>query len=193
MNKGLRIGYARISTHDQSLLRQLEGIELDKKFEDIASGKDTDRPQLNALMDFARQGDTIIVHSLDRLARNLDDLRRLVYFFIKKGITIQFMKENLTFSGDANPMSLFLLSVMGAFAEFERAFIRERQREGIELAKKRGVYKKGRRKKLNEEQSKQIREKIAAGIPKTKVAREFKVSRMLIYQILQDFTPYASS
>lgn len=182
--KGLRIGYARISTNDQSLVRQLDGVDLDKKFEEIASGKDTNRPQLAAMLDFAREGDTIIIHSLDRLARNLDDLRILVNIFIKKGITLQFLKENLTFTREENPMSLFLLSVMGAFAEFERAFIRERQREGIEIAKKKGVYGKGRRKKLTDDQVKVIRQKGELGLTRSKIAREFGVSRNIVYKCL---------
>ena len=92
------------------------------------------------MLRFARRGDTIIVHSMDRLARNLDDLRRIVHTLTGKGVQIAFVKEQLTFTGEDSPMASLLLSVMGAFAEFERALIHERQREGIALAKQRGAY-----------------------------------------------------
>lgn len=121
---GQRIGYSRVSSFDQNPQRQLEGITLDHIFTDKASGKDTARPELEALLKFVRLGDTVIVHSMDRLARNLDDLRRLVHLLTQRGIKIQFVKENLTFTGEDSPMATLLLSVMGAFAEFERALLK---------------------------------------------------------------------
>jgi DNA invertase Pin-like site-specific DNA recombinase len=130
-----------VSSVDQNTDRQLEGLELDKVFTDKASGKDTKRPQLQAALDYIREGDVLIVHSMDRLARNLDDLRKMVLDLTKKGVHVQFIKENLTFTGEDSPMSNLLLSLLGAVAEFERSMIRERQREGIALAKKAGVYK----------------------------------------------------
>ena len=145
---GQRIGYVRVSSFDQNPERQLENISLHKVFTDKASGKDTKRPELEALLAFTREGDTVVVHSMDRLARNLDDLRRLVQMLTKRGIRIEFVKEGLHFTGEDSPMANLLLSVMGAFAEFERALIRERQREGIALAKKRGAYR-GRKKALS--------------------------------------------
>lgn len=149
--KGHRIGYVRVSSYDQNPERQLEHIQVDKVFTDKASGKDTQRPQLDALLDFVREGDTVVVHSMDRLARNLDDLRRLVQKLAKRGIRVEFIKESLAFTGDDSPMANLMLSVMGAFAEFERALIHERQREGIALAKQRGAYR-GRRKALSPKQ-----------------------------------------
>ena len=128
---GQRIGYIRVSTIDQQVERQLDGLELDQTFTDKASGKDTNRPQLELLLRFARSGDTVVVHSMDRLARNLDDLRRIVHTLTGKGVRIEFVKEHLTFTGEDSPMASLLLSVMGAFAEFERVLIHERQREGI--------------------------------------------------------------
>ena len=98
----------------------LEGIKLDKVFTDKASGKDTKRPALDDLMEFVREGDTVVVHSMDRLARNLDDLRQIVQRLTGWGIKIQFIKESLTFTGEDSPMATLMLSVMGAFAEFER-------------------------------------------------------------------------
>ena len=131
--RGQRIGYVRVSSFDQNPERQLDQVQVDKLFTDKASGKDTQRPQLDALLSFAREGDTVVVHSMDRLARNLDDLRRLVHTLTKRGIRIEFVKECLSFTGEDSPMANLLLSVMGAFAEFERALIGERQREGIAL------------------------------------------------------------
>lgn len=137
---GQRIGYIGVSTFDQNPERQLEGVKVDRAFTDKASSKDVKRPQLEALMSFARTGDTVAVHSMDRLARNLDDLRRIVQALTQRGVHIEFVKEHLSFTGEDSPMANLMLSVMGAFAEFERFLIRERQREGIALAKQRGVY-----------------------------------------------------
>ena len=181
---GQRIGYIRVSTLDQHTERQLEGIQVDKTFLDKASGKDTKRPQLDLLMSFVRSGDTVIVHSMDRLARNLDDLRRIVQTLTGKGVRIEFVKEHLTFTGEDSPLANLMLSVMGAFAEFERALIKERQREGIALAKKRGAFK-GRRKSLSQAEVAEIRRRIATGMSKAQVAREFGISRQTLYQYLR--------
>ena len=167
---GKKIGYIRVSSADQNPDRQLEDIQLDKKFIDYASGKDVNRPALNDLMNFVREDDIVIVHSMDRLARNLDDLRKIVKQLNGQGVQIHFIKEGLQFTGEDSPMSKLLLSVMGAFAEFERSLIKERQKEGIALAKKRGVYK-GRSRSLNSQQISEIKEKILQRIPKTVIAR----------------------
>jgi len=184
---GQRVGYTRVSSLDQNLDRQLDGITLDKTFPDNVSGKDTQRPQLEALLGFVRDGDTVIVHSMDRLARNLDDLRSIVRTLTARGVRVEFVKEQLTFTGEDSPMANLLLSVMGAFAEFERALIRERQREGIVLAKQRGAYR-GRRKALTTEQIEQLARRAAAGEPKSMLAREFNVSRETVYQYLRGVT-----
>src|SRR3954468_22369441 len=147
---GQRIGYIRVSSLDQHIERQLEGIQVDRLFTDKASGKDTKRPQLELLMHFVRAGDLVLVHSMDRLARNLDDLRRIVQTLTSRGVHIEFVKEHLSFTGEDSPMASLMLSVMGAFAEFERSLIKERQREGIALAKRKGAYK-GRKKALSGE------------------------------------------
>ena len=120
---GQRIGYVRVSSFDQNPERQLEQIQVDKVFTDKASGKDTRRPELERLLAFVREGDTVVVHSMDRLARNLDDLRRLVQGLTQRGVRIEFLKEHLTFTGEDSPMANLMLSVMGAFAEFERALM----------------------------------------------------------------------
>ena len=182
--QGHRIGYVRVSSFDQSPERQLESIQVDKVFTDKASGRDTQRPQLDSMLVFAREGDTVVVHSMDRLARNLDDLRSLVKGLTQRGVRIEFVKEGLTFTGEDSPMANLMLSVMGAFAEFERSLIRERQREGIALAKKRGVYR-GRKKALVPEQVADLRHRAEAGEKKAQLAREFGISRETLYQYLR--------
>lgn len=179
-----RVGYTRVSSEAQNLDRQLDGINVDKVFADKVSGKDTQRPKLEEMLDYIRDGDTIVVHSMDRLARNLDDLRRLVRDLTGRGVRVEFVKENLTFTGDDSPMATLLLSIMGSFAEFERALIRERQMEGIAQAKKRGVYT-GRKKALADEQIIDIRDRINAGETKAALAREYGVSRETLYQHLR--------
>lgn len=182
--KGLRIGYVRVSSFDQNTERQLQDVPIDRLFTDRASGRDTERPQLEALLSFVREGDTVVVHSMDRLARNLDDLRRIVQDLTARGVRVEFVKENLTFTGDDSPVAHLMLSVMGAFAEFERALIRERQREGIQRARLRGVYR-GRRRALNEGQVEELRRRVAAGEPKAQVARALGISRETLYQYLR--------
>jgi DNA invertase Pin-like site-specific DNA recombinase len=177
---GKRVGYIRVSSMDQNELRQLEGVELDKKFVDRASGKDVKRPQLQAALDYLREGDVLVIHSMDRLARNLDDLRKIVLGLTQRGVIVEFEKECLTFTGDDSAMSNLLLNVMGAFAEFERSLIRERQREGIAIAKKAGVYK-GRKPSLTPERAQQLRKRVAAGEKRAALAREFGISRETLY------------
>lgn len=177
---GKRVGYIRVSSVDQNELRQLEGVELDKKFVDKASGKDTKRPQLQAAVDYLREGDVLVVHSMDRLARNLDDLRKIVLGLTQRGVIVEFEKERLTFTSEDNAMSKLLLSVMGAFAEFERSLIRERQREGIAIAKRAGVYK-GRKPSLTPECAQELRKRVAAGEKRAALAREFGISRQTLY------------
>lgn len=182
-SKGKRVGYVRVSSVDQNTERQLAGISLDKVFTDKASGRDTNRPQLQACLDYLREDDTLVVHSMDRLARNVEDLLRVVNQLVEKGVTASFIKENLTFSGAPNPMNKLMLTLLGAFAEFERNLIRERQREGIEIAKGKGVYK-GRAPALNKGQINQLYSRVDEGIPKAQVAREFKISRSALYSYL---------
>ena len=182
--KGKRVGYVRVSSLDQKTVRQLEGIRLDRVFTDKASGKDTKRPQLEAMLEFVREGDAVIVHSMDRLARNLDDLRRLVMGLTKRNIRVEFVKESLTFTGEDSPMATLLLNVMGSFAQFERELIKERQREGIAIAKKNGAYK-GRKPSLTPEQAGELRKRVAAGEKKAGIARDFNISRETLYQYLR--------
>ena len=188
---GQRIGYVRLSSFEQNPDRQLEGAAVARTFTDKASGKDTQRPELDRLLTFVREGDTVVVHSMDRLARNLDDLRRIVQDLTKRGIRIEFVKEGLTFTGEDSPMATLMLSVMGGFAEFERALLRERQREGIVLAKRRGAYR-GRKRSLNPEQIGEVKRRVAAGERKAQVARDMGVSRETVYQYLRLGEPGSS-
>ncbi|GAB3212519.1 recombinase family protein [Nocardia tengchongensis] len=178
----MRVGYIRVSTVDQNTARQ-EDLDVEKTFVDKASGKDAARPRLDELIAFVREGDTVRVHSMDRLARNLDDLRSIVRTLTGKGVQVEFVKEKLTFTGEDSPMATLMLSVMGAFAEFERSLILERQREGIAAAKARGVYT-GRKHALTDEQAHQLRQRAAAGEKKAALAREFGISRETVYSYL---------
>lgn len=182
---GQKVGYVRVSSLDQNTERQLEGVSLDKVFTDKASGKDTERPQLRAALEYVREGDTLLCHSMDRLARNLDDLRRIVRELTGRGVSVQFAKEGLTFTGEDSPMATLLLSVMGAFAEFERSLIKERQREGIAIAKNKGVYK-GRKPALSEAQAEALRarDRENGGKGRSALAKELGISRETLYQYL---------
>ena len=182
---GQRIGYKRVSSVDQNTGRQLDGVAVGKVFEDKASGKNTTRPQLQAALEFCREGDTLVVHSMDRLARNLTDLKVLVKELTDRGIAVEFVHEHLTFTGEDSPMSNLLLSMLGAVAEFERALILERQREGIQLAKVAGKYK-GRKPTLSKKQVTDLCTKAASGeVSKTALAEEFGISRETLYQYLK--------
>jgi DNA invertase Pin-like site-specific DNA recombinase len=184
MRIGQNIGYIRVSTAEQNTIRQLDGVRLDRVFTDKCSGKDTKRLALKDLIDFARDGDTLYVHSMDRLARNLDDLRKLVNLFTAKKVKIQFIKENLLFTGEDSPMANLLLSVMGAVAEFERELINERIREGVAIAKKAGKYT-GRKKSLTEVQVEEIKNLIKERYKITEIAKKYKISRDTIYRYLK--------
>lgn len=181
---GQRIGYKRVSTVDQNTARQLDGVALEKSFEDKASGKDTQRPQLKAALDYCREGDTLVVHSMDRLARSLVDLRGVVQDLTSKGVAVEFVKENLRFTGEDSPMSILLLSLLGAVAEFERSLILERQREGIAIAKAAGKYK-GRQRSLSAAQVEELRIRASGGERKTVLAKQFGISRETLYCYLR--------
>src|SRR3982750_512348 len=185
MATGKRVGYIRVSTHDQNTERQLDGVKLDKTFTDKASGKDVQRPKLNAALEFLREGDTLIVHSMDRLARNVEDMLRMVRELTSNGVAVEFVKERLTFRGKDAPMDTLMLTMLSAFAAFERSLIRERQREGITIAKAKGVYK-GRKRSLTSDQVKHARSLIAKGTQKATIARDLGISRETLYQYLRE-------
>ena len=184
-----KVAYVRVSSVDQNTDRQLESINgesPDKVFTDKCSGKDTKRPALEAMLSFVREGDTVVVHSLDRLGRNLDDLRKVVSDLNQRSIAVQFLKENLTFTGDSDSsMSKLMFNMLGSFAEFERALIKERQREGIAIAKKAKKYR-GRKPSLTVEQANDLRKRVVAGgEKKATLAREFGISRETLYSYLR--------
>jgi len=190
---GQRVGYARVSTVDQTTARQLDGQALDRLFTDKASGSSTDRPQLQAALAYVRAGDTLVVHSMDRLARNLADLLAMVKELTERGVTVEFIKERQTYrpSDQADPMADLLLQVMGAFAQFERALIRERQREGIALAKTVPGKYRGRAQALSPEKVQELlaRDAAQAGKGRTALAKEYGISRETLYQYLKKAEP----
>lgn len=127
---------------------------------------------------------TVFVHSMDRLARNLGDLRKIVQDLTKRGIKITFVKESLTFTGDDSPMATLLLNIMGSVAEFEKMVIKERVLEGIAIAKTKGVYK-GRKKSLNQSQIVTLKERVSNGEKKSVIARDMGISRETLYQYMK--------
>lgn len=184
MGQGQRIGYVRVSTILQNTGRQLDGVELDRVFTDKASGGSLDRPELKAAKDYLREGDTLFVHSLDRLARNTEHLLRTVRELNDKGVTVVFVKNQLTFSGSADPAARLMLALLGAFAEFERELILERQREGIAIAKTKGKFR-GRAKALTPDQAQEVRQLQATGMAKTAIAKKFGITRQTVYQYIE--------
>ncbi|WP_420548186.1 recombinase family protein [Curvivirga sp.] len=176
------VGYIRVSSVDQNTGRQLEGIALDRVFEDKVSGGTKNRPELLALQDYVRDGDTVHVHSIDRLARNLEDLLGLIRGFLDQGVNVNFLKENLTFNGEDNPFQQLQLQIIGAVAQFEREMIKERQREGIAKAKKEGKYK-GRKTSIDKEQVIQLKNE---GITPTNIAKQLRIARSSVYRMLKE-------
>ncbi|PKN40868.1 MAG: resolvase [Deltaproteobacteria bacterium HGW-Deltaproteobacteria-18] len=189
------IAYVRVSTTDQNTDRQLadSGIQFDKIFTDKTSGKSTDRPQLQACLEYLREGDTLHVHSIDRFARSLKDLQTLVDQLMVKGVKVQFHKENLVFDeGSNNPMNKLMFQIMGAFAEFERSVILERQREGIERAKEKGVYshgKGGRKKTVDRDLVRKLR---VEDLSLRKIAEQVGCSLYTVQRILSGDQPRES-
>jgi DNA invertase Pin-like site-specific DNA recombinase len=184
--KGQTIGYKRVSSLEQNTARQLDGLELDEVFEDKVSGKDMERPALLAMLKHVRKGDSVVVHSMDRLARNLIDLKKIVSEIVDKGANVQFLKENLTFSGKADPFAELMLNMLGSFAEFERSLIKSRQAEGIAIRKAAGLYTgKGRKRKITEEQVTELKSRAAAGEKKSRIAADMGISRESLYKYLK--------
>ncbi len=183
---GRVLGYKRVSTLEQNTDRQLEGVKLDLEFEDKVSGKSMERPKLQELLRTAYKGDLVVVHSMDRLARNLIDLKSIVSELVASGAQVQFIKENLTFSGKADPYSELMLNMIGSFAEFERQLIKSRQMEGIAIKKAAGGYAGiGRKPSITDEQIAIIKSRVAAGDKKTKIASDMGISRESIYKLLK--------
>ena len=180
---GKTVLYARVSTLEQRTDRQLAGVSADKVFEDKCSGKDTNRPQLQACLEYLRDGDTLVVHSIDRLARSLRDLLSIVQGLLARKVSIKFIKEGMEFNGDKpNPTQDLYLNILGSVAEFERALIRERQATGIALARQRNAYDKcGRKPSLTPKQIEDIKGRLSRGETVSALAKEYGVSRQTIY------------
>ena len=187
---GKDIGYIRVSTHDQNTVRQLDGVYLDKVFEEHASGKNADRPALKTCLDYVRDGDTLHVHSIDRLARNLQDLLSIVTTLKEKGVTVTFHKEKLEFlgngtAGKSDAFQELQLHIIAAVAQFERALILERQREGIAIAKREGKYKNvGRKPTQSDEQKHTLQLELQSGAKIAALARKYGISRQTLYNVL---------
>jgi len=183
--KGCKVGYVRVSSIDQNPARQLDGLDLHHTFLDRQSGKDRNRPQLEELLRFIRMGDIVCVHSMDRLARNLEDLLSIVKEIIAKDCSVHFIKENIILSNEeTNPMSKLLLSVMGAISEFERALLRQRQQEGIEIAKQKGIFK-GRKAKFTIEQAEILKQESKV-LRKRDIMRKYNISAATVYKYLKE-------
>lgn len=179
-------GYIRVSSAEQNVARQEEALGVvDRAFVDRASGKGrAERPQLQDLLAWVRDGDNVKVASMDRLARSVVDLHQIVDEITAKGGRVEFVKEGLTFGqGPQDATARLLMGVMAAVAEFERVIIRERQAEGIALAKARGVYK-GRARRLTVAQVEEARRRVDLGVPKAAVARDLGCSRQTLYSAL---------
>ncbi len=181
----MNVGYIRVSSYDQNTARQLADVTLQKVFEEKASAKDAKRPQLQACLEFVREGDLLHVHSIDRLARNLVDLQQIVDGLTKKGVAVRFHKENLEFNGKDSALQTLMFQMMGAFAQFERALIRERQREGIAAAQASGK-RIGAPSKISPETLAEIRGKLGQGASKKALAAEYGISRTTLYAALGD-------
>lgn len=177
---GKTVGYIRVSSLGQNDARQLDGMALDKTFADRASGKDTQRPQLQAMLDYVREGDHVYVHSMDRLARSLSDLEGIVKGLTGRGVAVTFTTQAMTFTGEDSPMSTLMLQLLGAVGQFERSLILERQREGIAIAKAKGVYK-GRKPSLDDAGKAELRSLVAQGLPKAQIATKLGISRTTLY------------
>ena len=178
---GQTVGYVRVSSTGQNEARQLDGIRVDRTFTDKASGKDTQRPQLQAMLDFVREGDIVVVHSMDRLARSLRDLEGIVTGLTGRGVTVSFVSQGMTFTGDDSPMNKLMLQMLGAVSEFERSLILERQREGIAIAKAKGDVYKGRKPSLDAAGVAELRRLVAQGKPKSQIAEQLGISRTTLY------------
>ena len=178
-----RIGYIRVSTTDQNTDRQELGA-VDKVFEDKVSGKNLDRPELRKMLDYVREGDTIVVYSIDRLARSVLNLLELVEELQKKGVSLEFIKDKLRFVAgqEASPQEKLMLQILGAFGEFERNIIRARQAEGIAIAKARGKYK-GAKPQIDREE---VRRLLSKGLTKAAVAQELSISRQSVHRIIDE-------
>jgi DNA invertase Pin-like site-specific DNA recombinase len=179
------VGYVRVSTVGQNTDRQLVDVEVDRIFTEKASGKSIGtRPVLKECMSYVREGDVLCVHSMDRLARNTEELLAIVRELTCKGVTVRFIKENLTFSGsDADPFKTLMLNMLASFGQFERELINERRREGVAAARSKGK-KFGAPPKLTAELASKIDALLRDGKGKRETARLVGLGEATIYRYL---------
>ena len=187
---GKKIAYIRVSSEGQNTSRQDQQIEelcVDKVFTEKVSGKNIqDRPQFQLMLEYAREDDIIYCADLSRWGRSLIDIKTTITDLTKRGVTVTFLKENLTFSGNDDPMSNLLLGILSSLSEWERAVIKSRQMEGVKIAQEKGVYKEkcGRKPKLSEEQIKEVKRRVESGEKRADVALAFGVSRQTVYNLV---------
>ena len=192
---GQILGYVRVSSTDQNPARQIEAIgSVEETFTDHLSGASrAERTALTTMLRHARRGDTVRVASMDRLARSVVDLAQIVTELTGRGVTVEFVAEHLSFDpGGEDPFATFQLHLLGAVAQLERSLIRERQREGIALAKERGAYR-GRARRLDEGAVAEARHLAGEGVPKAKIARDLGCSRRVLYDALTGAGAYAAA
>ena len=186
---GQKLAYVRVSSDGQSTSRQDQVIaekNVDKIFTEKVSGRNiSDRPQFQLMLEYARDQDIIYCADLSRWGRSMVDIRTTITYLTKKGVTIEFIKENLTFSNKNDDTSNLLLGILSSLSEWERAVIKSRQMEGVKIAQERGVYKDrcGRKPKLSEEQIQEVIRRVNAGENRTSIAESMKVSRQTIYNV----------
>lgn len=187
---GKKIAYIRVSSEGQNTSRQDQQIEelcVDKVFTEKVSGRNIqDRPQFQLMLEYAREDDIIYCADLSRWGRSLIDIKTTVTSLTKRGVTVTFLKENLTFSGNDDPMSNLLLGILSSLSEWERAVIKSRQMEGVKIAQEKGIYKEkcGRKPKLSEEQIKEVKRRVESGEKRSDVALAFGVSRQTVYNLV---------
>ncbi len=183
----MNIAYVRVSTIEQNEMRQVEALKkynIEKWFTEKISAKDTNRPKLKEMLDFARENDTIYIHDFSRLARSTKDLLEIVELLNKKNVTLISNKENLDTS---TPTGKMMLTVIGAINEFERANLLERQREGISVAKRAGKFKGGQVKKIDENKFRDTYERYQRReITKSQMAKELEISRPTLDKLIKE-------
>ena len=183
----MKVAYVRVSTVEQNEARQLEALEkydIEKWFIEKVSGKDTNRPKLQEMLDFVREGDIIYIHDFSRLARSTKDLLEMIEQLEQKKVSLVSNKENLDTS---TPTGKLLVTMIAAINEFERQNLLERQKEGIEIAKREGKFKGGQVKKIDEATfSKYYAEYKLRKINKSQLAEKLNVSRPTLYKLLKE-------
>lgn len=181
----MRFGYARVSTKEQNTARQEDALNpvCDDLLIDKVSGKNADRPQLQTLLQRVRAGDAVYVKSVDRLARNTRDLLEILDNLLAQGVTVHFLDNQLEFTD--NPTSRFMITMLGAVGELERSFIRQRQSEGIAIAKEAGVFKG---KPKDTELREKVQELLQRGLKPDEIAKVAGCGRATVFRIKKEFS-----